>query len=95
MIQTTAVFAFENDTLDKLFLLSVQDYGEYFSDKESAICQPTEYAVAHGVETNLTRTGCWWWLRSSGPASLDVANVDPNGALYVSGRYVAFSSVAV
>ena len=84
-----------NDTLDKVFLLNIQDYKLYFNDKESAICKPTEYAIGHGVSSNSTGAGCWWWLRSPGYFSNYAEVMDPSGFLDGHGRLVDSGSVGV
>ena len=56
-----------NDTDDYLFLLSIEEYTDLL---------PEELKVArfHGEP-------CWWWLRSPGYSTGDVADVYPDGNL--------------
>ena len=42
-----------NDTVDKVFLLSVKEAEQYFASDDSRICEYDGEA-------------CWWWLRSTG-----------------------------
>ena len=53
-----------NNTKDKVFLLSVQEAYNYFSDNEARKCVPTEYAITNGAY-NKDNSGCCWWLRTS------------------------------
>lgn len=53
-----------NDTIDKIFLLSIEEVEKYFKNDEDKVCCVTEYCKEfHGCwEDHST----WWWLRSSG-----------------------------
>ena len=56
------------DTLDKVFLLSIAEAEQYFSTDQSRICIATDYAEAQGAPI-LGHDGmnaCYWWLRSPG-----------------------------
>jgi hypothetical protein len=56
-----------NDTKDFVFLLSIDEYNEILPE---------------GLRTSRFRElASWWWLRSPGYASTDVANVLPDGSL--------------
>lgn len=52
------------DTLDKIFLLSIDEAEKYFSSDDARKCEPTKYAKAQYV--HLGDNGCCWWLRSPG-----------------------------
>lgn len=55
------------DTVDSVFLLSIDEADIYFADNESRICDPTDYALAQGVYTNeLNGMHATWWLRTPG-----------------------------
>lgn len=56
-----------NDTLDSLFLLSIEEYTDLLPEELRA-------AHYHGEP-------CWWWLRSPGYSTGDVADVYPDGNL--------------
>lgn len=56
-----------NNTIDSLFLLSIDEYSEILPE---ALRQ----AHFHGEP-------CWWWLRSPGYSTGDVADVYPDGGL--------------
>ena len=84
-----------NDTIDKIFLLSIPEAEKYFSADEERKCQPTAYAKAHGVWTNDTTGCCWWWLRSPGGVSYNAAYVDFDGGVYRFGYFVNYSASSV
>ncbi|MCQ2474955.1 MAG: DUF6273 domain-containing protein [Clostridia bacterium] len=63
-----------NDTEDKVFLLSEEEYKKYFKDYNtetygelSFFCMPTEYAKEKGVVAECDfGKGAIWWLRTPG-----------------------------
>ena len=56
------------NTMDRLFLLTLSDVREYFPKEQDRLCEPTAYAVSRGA---YCREGkCWWWLRTPGCAPL-------------------------
>lgn len=70
------------DTIDKIFLLSIDEVYNYFNLTVNAVehssifcygnackCQPTTYAIASGVnlyDANNDDESCYWWLRNPG-----------------------------
>ncbi len=76
-----------NSTTDQVFLLSITEANRYFSSDEARKCSPTPYAAAQGVWTSEWeevdgKQACrWWWLRSPGSHSNDVAAVGSNGGI--------------
>ena len=58
-----------NDTVDKVFLLSEEEYKKYFNefskDGLPSFCSPTDYAVANGAFKS-DNSGTLWWLRTPG-----------------------------
>lgn len=75
------------DTDDKIFLLSVKEAEQYFKNDEDRKCAPTKFAVNNGAYKS-DKGQCWWWLRSLGLNSINAANVDTYGSVYVFGNYV-------
>lgn len=82
------------DTVNKLFLLSVDEVEKYFIDDADRVCYATpylehvsakEYAIHAGscVEADMT---CSWWLRTacSNKWGAVIANIDSNGRLNAS-----------
>ncbi len=75
------------DTLDKVFLLSLDEAEEYFSSDNARLCEPTEYAKAQDAGVN--KNGyCWWWLRTPGNTNFNAAAVDAGGIVYAYGTFV-------
>lgn len=56
-----------NNTIDKVFVLSIDEYSRYLPEA-------LRVARFHGEP-------CWWWLRSPGYSTGDVADVYPDGGL--------------
>ena len=61
-----------NDTADRVFLLSSLERERYIPDHDTALCAPTDYAIARGAYVNPAghvtdgREDGAWWLRSTG-----------------------------
>ena len=56
---------------DNVFLLSREEAGKYFADRDARKCKATAYAKAKGAGVN-NDGYCWWWLRSPGPFSRSI-----------------------
>ena len=86
-----------NNTRDQVFLLSIDEANNYYSEDEDRICMPTEYALAKDEDIMYSKigAGCWWWLRSPGNGSDFAAGVDPSGFLDGLGNVVADGYVGV
>ena len=54
-----------SNTSDYVFLLSYAEAKTYLDIKTIQICEPTDFAVAQGINKNKDNYS-WWWLRSSG-----------------------------
>ncbi len=78
-----------NDTVDKVFLLSLSETGKYLS-VSACKCKATEYAQAQGVYISKINyynpNNCWWWLRSPGHSQYAASMVDSNGIIDSHGR---------
>ena len=64
---------YQNNTQDKIFLLSYQEmqmYSEWVGG-----CKPTKYAITQGAK-GFNNDSCYWWLRSPGEKTWQVACVD-------------------
>ena len=86
-----------NNTLDKVFLLSIQETLQYFPEMADRIAYPTAYAYAQGCYTldlNTTKShwkawgdkycstaSCWWWQRSVGYTPVFAASCHDDGQL--------------
>ena len=75
------------DTMDKVFLLSIDEAQKYFSSDDARKCEPTEYADAKGVYTS-DNGGCFWLLRSPGSEQSRAVFVFNNGYVATDGGYV-------
>lgn len=73
-----------NDTKDKIFLLSLEEVEEYFTDEDSRVAE-------YFGDTK----GCWWWLRSPGSDSGLAACVGSDGFVFYLGLGVLTSNGAV
>ncbi len=77
----------QNDTLDRVFLLSCQEaVSRYFVSEEQRRAAATPYARANGVYAEAVKgaedgNAGWWWLRSSGSRLINAACVDISGGL--------------
>ena len=78
MIQPTSL---DEGTTDKVFVLSVSEFNEYFSGKESSKCVPTVYAKSNGALDGIDDTNCWWWLRTPSGYKSRIACVNNFGSI--------------
>lgn len=85
-----------NNTLDKVFCLSINEVENYFNSDDERQCRSTAYAVANGVyQDNNTKDYCWWWLRSQGNDQDNAATVDFSGNVDDEGEFVSCKFNAV
>lgn len=83
------------NTVDKVFLLSIDEATNYFLFDNERRCIPTEYVVAKGVWLG-DNVNCQWWLRSPANYQDHPAYVDYDGYISTWGYYAAdYSSVVV
>ena len=73
----------ENDTVDKVFFLSIEEAERYFSSNATRAAQNTEYASLFGGKKAI------WWLRSSGDSIYTVTCVDQEGKIDKYGHWAA------
>lgn len=66
-----------NNTKDKVFLLSEDEAGEYFSSDSTRQCQGTAYCFAQGGDQD-SDGRCSWWLRSPDYFSRDCVSIVNN-----------------
>ena len=71
----------ENDTIDKIFLLSSVEANLYFASNSARACQGTAYCRAQGGQDE-SAGPCRWWLRTPG------AYVSDDGTVNYGGRSV-------
>lgn len=82
------------NTLDKVFLLSIEEAAKFFPNDESRIVKPTAFARSKGVFV-APNGNSWWWLRSSGTTESYAADVDYGGDVdsYGSEKFFGFNCV--
>lgn len=78
MIQPTSL---DEGTTDEIFVLSVSEFNEYFSSKESSKCAPTVNAKNDGALDGINDTNCWWWLRTPSGYNHRIACVNNFGSI--------------
>ena len=83
-----------NNTIDKIFLLSVLEAKEFFISDEDRQCFATTYSSNRGVDKS-NNGNCDWWLRTPGYYSNSASFVYLNGALKNDGAYVQVSFIGV
>ena len=84
----------ENDTEDKVFLLSEKEAETLFSNDKKRIAKATEYAEESGVDGNEEKAACWL-LRSPGINGWNAVGVYSDGYVYRDGDYVYDDSLQV
>ena len=83
-----------SDTINKLFILSVEEADKYFEDDADRVCYATPYLEhvsakeydIHGGSCVKADMTCSWWLRTacSNRGSAVIANIDPSGGINMS-----------
>lgn len=67
------------DTVDRVYLLSIAEVYHYFPDQTGRQGIPTAYAIARGAYYNEKTGRTWWWLRSPGVRPIDAEGVRADG----------------
>lgn len=75
-----------NDTIDSVFLLSVEEAEQYFSSESKRKARGTTYANERWSNP------AWWWLRSPGCDASNAAFVHYYGYVSAGGDYVDFDT---
>ncbi len=79
----------------EVFLLSIDEAMEYFSDEVDRMCKVTDYAITKGCYVKLHDKGRWW-LRSPGyHNNLCNAYVSTYGGIHDSGTYVSHDDFGI
>jgi len=90
-----------NVTVDKIFLLSLEDVVKYFGDSGQLRNRPSKERFIYDrnnsrrIALDTNGTPSWWWLRSPGGGSNLAAFVSDGGSVYVSGDLVNSDSGGV
>lgn len=72
-----------NDTVDKIFFLSLEEVEQYFDNDDSRIARDANGYMA------------WWWLRTPGVSKLSASYVNSDGSLNDSGARVDWDGYGV
>lgn len=75
------------NTVDKVFLLSINQANSLFKTDEDRKAEATAYAIAQGAYNDKDNANTWWWLRSPGYSAKSAANVNSKGAVYAYGGF--------
>ena len=78
----------ENNTTDKVFLLSYQEANTLFPYSYKRICKPTAYAASGDLNVDPNSGSCMWWLRTPGTSFYNREIVTTNGELNGFGKSV-------
>ena len=82
-----------NDTVDKVFFLSIEEAKRYFSSNATRIALMTEYAIKQGGFSQQYGTQkATWWLRSPGYNDRYVACVTYTGEIYTFGNWAYYKN---
>lgn len=89
-----------NNTMDKVFLLSITEVSHYFTSAQDRKSSPTDYAIAQGAWTSDRnkidgKPTCWWWLRSPGNESRCAARIESGISIDYFGASVEYKGGAV
>ena len=74
-----------NNTEDYVFLLSIDEAEQYFSNDKQRVCYVTPYGTAKGAWTEYDGA-CWWWLRSPGEPVEYAAHIFTDGDIHIYGN---------
>ena len=89
-----------NNTLDKVFLLSIPEVKYYFREGPQLECLATKYTKARGKANDYSIKDhnsdiWWWWLRTPGSQTQYGATVNVNGGVVNIGYHVDDSYVGI
>lgn len=73
------------DTIDKIYLLSVEESKKYFTYDADRVCKPTQYAIDNNCWVDEDSQATCWWLRTVGGISPYIAYVYYDGYIWKDG----------
>ena len=73
-----------NKTMDKVFILSIDEASRYLTDETAIKCFGTPYCYAQGAY-RFGNDACTWWLRMPG-VNYNIGWVDPDGYVHFGAR---------
>lgn len=86
-----------NDTIDRIFLLSIEEAQNYFDSDSARQCKSVAYAKGYNNNTRIPTDwagNTWWWLRSPGGISQSAAGITYSGVIDSGGRDM-YSNIGV
>ena len=84
-----------NNTVDKVFVLSMTEASKYFSADGDRQADTTEYAKVQGSYPNANYGTSWYWSRTPGYSGDYFTFVSGNGAPFIGGNTVDHNASAV
>lgn len=81
------------NTVDEVFLLTIEDANRYFTSDPDRAAEPTARALSRGIKAVNNRSS--WWLRSMGNSSSAAAYVFLNGHIGEDGDIVNSNNMGV
>ena len=94
----SAIFI-ENDTEDKIFLLSISEVEKYLPTDFFRRCSATDHAKENGLDVcvyaDRSNGNIRWWLRSQGFSGEHISIVTAYGKIFRKGYSVNDDSIAV
>jgi len=70
-----------NDTVDKLFLLSIYEVTEYFAFDSERVCKATQYARSNCTTVVSSNEYSGWWLRTPGRNEYGTSEITAEGSI--------------
>ena len=72
------------DTVDRIFLLSVEEVKQFMPETEDRTCSPTPFALAKNAFAN-EYGNAWWMLRTSGENGRSIVYINSDGTFNFEG----------
>lgn len=87
----------EDNRSDKVFLLSLREFSQYFPHKNDAVAYPTTYARIKGAGFDREAPGepGWYWLRTRGAEPFRTMNSKSDGSINETGNRVSNTSLSL
>ena len=82
-------------TIDRVFILNMEEAEALFDSNSDRISGPTAYAAARGAYVNNNNLMGWWWLRTTSFKTDHVTYVASGGGVSYEGREVTRDDAGV
>ena len=73
----------KNNTIDKLFLLSLEEAESMFNSDEERKCAVSEQAKRKGAYSDESTGNVWWWLRTPGEKNARHSGTEPAPGVFL------------